>query len=649
MLSLLSFGNIFMVFLAIVLLYLVLSSIVYVPNSKVGIKEKLWSSKGSVKQGIIALNGEAGFEPELLRGGFHLLFPFMYRIHKKDLVFVPQGEVAYVFARDGVALPPGQTLGINVQAANFEDVRDFLSKHGNKGPQRKILREGVYPINLSQFVVLTKNRTYALDITDDKAAVQAMYDIISNRDGFNPVIIDAKSDSVGIVTIHDGPSLPVGELIAAIVGQTENGVSRHNNFQEPDIFIDNGGFRGKQQQVLVDGTYYINRLFATIEIINKTIINMGNVGVVISYTGKEGTDISGEEYQHGELVAEGERGVWEKPLLPGKYPFNTFAAKVIEVPTTNFILKWESNASGSNFDRNLKEISLITKDAFEPTLPLSVVVHIDYKKAAKVIQRFGDIQQLVEQTLDPMVSAYFKNTAQTKTLIELLQDRSEIQQKALADMKVKFQEYNLELQEVLIGTPKSQREDQHIETILTQLRERQIAREKLETYARQEEAAKSEKSLREAEAVANQQKSLTESKIAIDIAENTGLAEVKKQTRQGEADAAKITQIAKAEGGKIETLGRANASRIEAEGLATAKTAQAQVEAMGGANVRLAQEIATQITKAISEGKLQVVPNVVVGSDAKNANAVDAIAAMVLSSQALGDKIAGQLKNNQEA
>ena len=97
---------------------------------------------------------------------------------------------------------------------------------------------------------------------------------------------------------------------------------------------------------------------------------------------------------------------------------------------------------------------MITKDAFEPSLPLSVVVHIDYRKAPLVIQRFGDIQRLVEQTLDPMVSAYFKNVGQTRTLIQLLQDRSAIQDHARQEMREKFARYNLELEEVLIGTPK---------------------------------------------------------------------------------------------------------------------------------------------------------------------------------------------------
>src|SRR5436305_9972697 len=52
----------------------------YIPNNQVGIVEKLWSPKGSIKGGFIALNGEAGYEPEVLRGGLHVFFPFMYRI-----------------------------------------------------------------------------------------------------------------------------------------------------------------------------------------------------------------------------------------------------------------------------------------------------------------------------------------------------------------------------------------------------------------------------------------------------------------------------------------------------------------------------------------------------------------------------------------
>jgi len=66
----------------------------YIPNNQVGIVEKLWSPRGSIQSGFIALNGEGGFEPEVLRGGLHVLFPFMYRIHRSDLVTVGQGQIA---------------------------------------------------------------------------------------------------------------------------------------------------------------------------------------------------------------------------------------------------------------------------------------------------------------------------------------------------------------------------------------------------------------------------------------------------------------------------------------------------------------------------------------------------------------------------
>ena len=72
----------------------------------------------------------------------------------------------------------------------------------------------------------------------------------------------------------------------------------------PEKFLQAGGLRGRQLQTLVEGTYYINRLFATVEMIPKTVIEVGNVGVVVSYTGETGVDLTGDQYKHGELVNE---------------------------------------------------------------------------------------------------------------------------------------------------------------------------------------------------------------------------------------------------------------------------------------------------------------------------------------------------------
>jgi len=101
----------------------------YIPNDYVGIVEKLWSSSGSVPEGgIIALNGEAGYQAALLRGGIHLgLWRWQYAVHKVRLVNISEGKIGYVYARDGQPLPSSQTLGRVVECNNFQDAEAFLN------------------------------------------------------------------------------------------------------------------------------------------------------------------------------------------------------------------------------------------------------------------------------------------------------------------------------------------------------------------------------------------------------------------------------------------------------------------------------------------------------------------------------------------
>jgi uncharacterized membrane protein YqiK len=615
------------VIVLVILFFVLLSGIRFIPNNRIGMIEKRWAGKGSVKGGLIALQGEAGYQPQILRGGLHYLMPIQYVVHMAPLVTISQGKIGYIFARDGKQLNPAQVLASNATVQDFQDVEGFLKNGGQRGPQRRILREGTYAFNLIEFIVVTEERVYALSLSKEEAdTIRGMAEVIGQRNGFRPVVIKDTDDTVGIVTVHDGPSLVQGEIIAPIVGDASaQAGTYHNSFQDADNFLAAGGMRGRQLQVLVEGTYYINRLFATVEMIQKTFVEVGNVGVVVSYTGAMGADLSGKDYRHGELASKGNRGVWNEPLLPGKYAFNTYAGKVIIVPTTNFILKWIRSQSGSHhYDDNLSEVSLITKDAFEPSLPLSVVVHIDYQKAPLVIQRFGDIKKLVEQTLDPMVSAYFKNVGQTRTLIQLLQERSAIQLQASTEMKEKFAHYNLELEEVLIGTPSSPENDTQIETILTQLRSRQIATEQVETYGRQEQAAVKERELREAQSRAQMQTQMTEAELNINIQTNQGKAEYQRSIQQ----AAQIRALAEAE-----------SERIARIGIAQALATEEQVRAYGGPQFQMTQQVLNRFSEAIQSSGVDVVPRVVVTGGGANgeqggsssSNVMEGLLTMLLS------------------
>ncbi|MGH7125578.1 MAG: SPFH domain-containing protein, partial [Stellaceae bacterium] len=256
---------------------------------------------------------------------------------------------------------------------------------------------------------------------------------------------------------------------------------------------------------------------------------------------------------------------------------------------------------------------------------------IDYKKAPLVIQRFGDIKRLVEQTLDPMVSAYFKNGAQTRTLIELIQQRSEIQERAGLEMRARFEHYNLELQEVLIGTPTSAPNDRAIETILTQLRARQIAEEQIATFGQQQKAAVKERELREAAAKAQQQQLLTESEIAITVQENQGKAEYQRSLQK----AAEIRVLAEAEAEKAARVGIAQAMAIEE-----------QVRAYGGPQLQLTRQVMDRFSEAVQAAGIDICPKVMIsgagsagGAGASTQGSVfEAMLALLLSDK-LGDKI----------
>jgi len=625
--------------LAAALLVLVRSCVVYIPNDKIGIVEKKWSRHGSVRAGFIALRGEAGFQPDVLRGGFHFFAPFQYRVHRQNLVTIQQGTLAYVFARDGLPMAPSQNLGCNKAASDFTDVAAFLAQAGQKGLQRKILREGTYAINLAQFVVLAEDRVYSLPLPGDAdvdakgdvtGILAAVHDDLAARGGFRPLVI--REDRLAVITTHEGQSLPEGTIVAPIVGADPADAPRyHHDYQNPETFIDAGGYKGRQLQVLVEGTYYLNARFVSWEIVPKTEVPVGFVGVVVSYTGKAGTDLTGDDYRHGELVGADEKGVQATPLLPGKYALNPYARRVIEVPTTNFILKWQAGAIGSHeLDKHLSEVSLITKDAFEPDLPLSVVVNIDYKMAPLVIQRFGDIRKLVEQTLDPMVAAYFKNVGQRKTLIELLQERSDIQERAMAEMRRNFEGYNLTLNEVLIGTPRAKEGDTQIETILRQLRERQVSREQLETYRTKEAAAQQERILREAEARAKQQTSITESELAVRIAENQGSAAVQKAIKAAEEARQNAAGAADAK----RRLAEAEAFQLEAVGQAQARATELNVAAYGGPELQFQQTVLLRFAEAIERGQVALVPSIQVGGAEGRGSAVDAFLAMAVKQMA---------------
>src|SRR5262249_28200934 len=156
-----------------------------------------------------------------------------------------------------------------------------------------------------------------------------------------------------------------------------------------------------------------------------------------------------------------------------------------------------------------------------------------------------------------------------------------IQETSNKQMRERFAHYNLELEEVLIGTPASSAGDQKIEQILRQLRDRQVAEEQVGTYERMEKAAVKERELREAAARAGVQQKLTASEVSITVQANQGKAEYQRSLQQ----AAQIRALAEAEADKVKLLGGGEAGRVRAVG---------EAEADRSARIGIAQALAIE-------------------------------------------------------
>lgn len=610
---------------------LISSSFVYINNGSYGVVEKLWSFSARKRSSFMALYNEPGFQPDIIYGGVHFLFPFMYRVRKQRMITVK--GIAYLFSRDGAPMKEGQALAkfpepTNGDEVSVSDARAFLTHGGQQGPQRQILREGLYAINTALFAVFTEEDIFTISVGEDEI-LKKIDESIKAVDGYNPIILD--SDGVGIVTVNDGPSLEHGEIIAPTVGTDRDQISFfHNSFQSIEKFLKAGGRRGRQEQVLVEGRYYINRLFATVEIINKEVIPVGFVGVVNSYAGPQGADISGADYTHGELVEVKQKGIWNRPLLPGKYAINPYAMRVIQIPTTNFVLRWQQNSvEDHGFDKNLQEIKLITSDAYEPIVGLSLVLHITANDAPYVIQQFADLQLMVDQTLDTIVSSWFRDAVQGLKMLQFISQRSELQGRAVAEIGAKLQRYRLSLQQIMLGTPHSDGKDGgKIQGLFTQLTERELAAEQKATFEARKLTAETERGYNEAKAVAENQQNLTASKISIEVAQNKGAATLAEKTQAARA----IVVTAEADAKKVELMGAAEARRITLTGEAEASAAAAQVQAWGGNAFAMQKFLAELAKESITNSKFALVPQIQLGGTAGEGGGIaDVLAATVLA------------------
>jgi uncharacterized membrane protein YqiK len=534
---------------------------------------------------LIALEGEAGYQADLLAPGWHFgLWSWQFRVEKVPLVNVRPGEIALVMANDGDAIPSERILAHEVDCDDYQDARAFLTNGGEKGRQLSVLTAGSYRINPSLFQVVTAE--------------------FADQFGLRPVELDVYTvmpDKVGMVSVLDGRPIPQGDLAGAPV-------EGHDNFQRGQAFIEAGGCRGLQEQVLLSGSWNLNPWFVKVEQVPMTEIPIGYVGVVVSYVGKEHLDLSGDDFTHGDLVEKGRKGVWIEPLLPGKHPINTRVMKVELVPTTNIVLNWATRVESHKYDEKLAPITVRSKDGFSFTLDVSQIIHIGMKQAPRVISRVGSMQNLVDHVLQPTVANYFRNSAQQVSVLEFLSARSTRQTEAYDAIRTATLAYDVECIDTLIGDIQPPAELMKTQT------DRKIADELQKTYDVQREAQVKRQQLERETSIANMQGEVVRSEQMVSISEKNALAvaETAKgeaaRTRLGaEAEAIAVRQRAEAQAAATRLHGDAEAAATRAIGAAKAEAYTVGVQAMG-ADAFTSIQLAT----ILGENQVKLVPEIAV-------------------------------------
>ena len=548
-------------------LVLRLFGVIIIPQDAIGIVNKKWVILGSNRTlpdgEIIAMKGEAGWQADTLSPGVHFwLWPWQYAIDVKPYVKIRENRIGAVVARGGLPLSGGRVLARKIECNSFQDASAFLSGGGERGPQIAVIPPGDYRINTALFSVTEKE---ILEITDN---------------------------AVGIVTTQEGIPLKTGD----IAGQE---ICGHNMFQDGQSFIDHCGSKGLQEQVLLAGRYFINPLFATVEIKPMTEVPIASAGVVIAYVGEKGVDLSGESFKHGNLVSRGQKGVWAEPLDPGKYAINPYTHKVEIVPTANVVLNWANGKSEAHqLDRNLSTITVRSSDGFKFNLDVSQIIHIPRNDAPKVIARFGTVANLVTQVLEPTIGNYFRNAAQGSDVIDFLKQREQRQNDARNRIGDAIREYNVGAVDTLIGDIVPPDE------LMKTLTDRKIAEQEQVTYKTQKLAEDTRKELQQARALADTQPRVVDAERSVSIAEFNAQAVIKKA--EGEARAKTIN--AEADAGVINLIGDAEGKKITAVGLAEAQVIQKKTEAVGQGNYAV-----IEVGRALAEARIPLVPQIVAG------------------------------------
>ncbi len=646
----------------IFLLSMVGSCFVVVGGDEIAVLERRYFGKQMEKGRVVAVSGEVGMQAKTLGPGFHLLIPFLYKTAKCPFVKIGENEIGILDSVDGNPVPPGKIFAKVVEGHNsFQDGEAFLRNGGEKGPQVQILPPGSYRVNpylyrvtLASAIVVNAGKVGMVSSMDgqpipfgrllahhveghsnfedgqsflDKGGQKGpQIDVLLpgtyriNTALFTVSIADATiiaANKVGLVTALDGTPLQDGEYVAKTVGG-------HSDFQNASLFLEAGGQRGPQFDVLKPGTYYVNPNMFAVALDDITMVERGEVGVVVSNVGEEPEEITKlndkalpaaerearlkdgvERY----VVPKGFRGIQRDVAGPGRYYLNKRAYIAYIISTTNVTIDWDNSE-----DTKFNPLQVISKDGFPIEVSVKVIVRVRPDQAPYMVSKIGSIDNLISHVIHPMIDSSFRNQASSTSAMAFMQDRQEEQAKAETRTRAELEKYHVECVSVLICQINLPQELMNTQT------QKIIAQQQMAMYDAEREAQGARIATEKTRAQADQQASLVTAEIAVQIAEQTRLKTIK--AAEGEKESIRLKAEGEAEG--IKAKGDAEAQKIRAIGKSTAEAYESQNRAIGAAGVT-----AIEISRQIAAGNVKVTPDFLIQGGGADGNVNSLLAAFL--------------------
>ncbi|MGB8510122.1 MAG: SPFH domain-containing protein [Pyrinomonadaceae bacterium] len=351
----------------------------------------------------IARGGQKGPQVEVLTPGTYRILtqsipleggtevkPGLFTIRLYDATVINENGIGLVEALDGKPLDPRDYVATPVEGHdNFQDSNEFISRGGQRGPQKDILLPGTYYINPLVFKVIPET---AKEVKPGEVAV-----IVSN--------------------VGKDPSEEIRRQMAKKVRER---------------------MEREEQQHITDAAARLDKLDnedRTMSEIQEDLLS---------------TDPADRRLDEGAheayVVPEGYRGIQETVVGPGRYYVNTLAVTPIVIPTTNQTVEWTAGEVVNTFN----PFEVISKDGFTMQLEVRVVFRVKPEDAPFMVAKIGGIERLIQNVMHPLIDSIFRNQASESSAMAYLQNRHEEQERAEARVRAHLLKYHVDVVNVLI-------------------------------------------------------------------------------------------------------------------------------------------------------------------------------------------------------